>query len=157
MTDTEGLENLLQQGYRYALALSHNEEDAYDLVQTAYLKVLESQRPLVLSYLLRIIRNSFIDSKRREKTKLKWRRRGGQQTADFQPAGIEPVLARLLSNLKSRDREILFLAVVEGFTAKEIGQMLEMPRNTILTILSRTKKTLRDQLEEKSISDGRIG
>jgi len=149
MAYSEELEDLLNRGYRYSLALTHSEEDAFDLVQNAYLKIREGNKPLVISYLITTIRNLHIDQKRKQKTSLKWFNRTNHKESYTQQMGGEPILEKLLGKLKARDREILLLSVVEEFTAKEIGELLGMPRNTVLTILSRTKKKLKSQLIEK--------
>lgn len=149
MAYSKDLEDLLNRGYRYSLSLTHNEDLAFDLVQSAYLKICEENKPLIISYLIATIRNSFIDQKRKEKTKLKWLNSISFKKSYSLPHSVEPVLDRLLAKLKERDREILLLSIVEEYTAKEIGELLGMSRNTVLTILSRTKKKLKSQLEEK--------
>jgi len=149
MAYSEDLEDLLNRGFRYGLSLTHDEDLAFDLVQSAYLKICEENKPLIISYLITSIRNKFIDQKRKEKTKFKWLNSINFKKSSSQPNSVEPTLEKLLSKLKERDREILLLSVVEEYTAKEIGELLDMPRNTILTILSRTKKKLKSQLAEK--------
>lgn len=155
MAYSEDLEDLLNRGFRYGLSLSNNEEDAFDLVQNAYLKICEQNKPLVISYLITTIRNSYIDEKRKQKTKFKWLNSIRPKKSYSLPNSVEPTLEKLLSKLKDRDREILLLSVVEEFTAQEIAELLDMSRNTVLTILSRTKKKLKSQLAEKIIQNGR--
>lgn len=152
MAYSEELEDLLNRGFRYSLSLTKDEDRAFDLVQNAYLKICEENKPLIIAYLIRTIRNSFIDQKRKQATKFKWLKSIDLKKSYSPPNNVEPVLEKLLANLKERDREILLLSVVEEYTAKEIGELLAMPRNTILTILSRTKKKLKSQLEEKIIT-----
>lgn len=151
MAYSKDLEDLLNRGFRYSFSLTNNEEDAFDLVQNAYLKICEQNKPLTISYLITTIRNSFIDQKRKQKTKFKWLNSINFKKSYTQPNSVEPTLDKLIANLKERDREILLLSVVEEYTAKEIGELLDIPRNTVLTILSRTKKKLKSQLEEKII------
>ena len=69
----------LNRVYRYCLSLQHDAESAYDLMQTGlerYLRMEANRRESnetapskPLSYLFRIIRNAFIDQKRRHKGK----------------------------------------------------------------------------------------
>lgn len=149
MAYSKELEELLNRGYRYSLSLTHDEDLAFDLVQTAYLKITEEKKPLIPSYLIATIRNAFIDQKRKQKTKFKWLNSISLKKSYSPPNSVEPTLDKLLEKLKDRDREILLLSVVEEYTAQEIGELLDMPRNTVLTILSRTKKKLKSQLTEK--------
>ncbi len=149
MAGSAELKDLLDRGYRYALALTHHEDDAYDMVQEAYVKICEKNKPLIISYLIATIRNIHLDRKRKEKSRRKWFSFRIFPQIYVPKLRGEPVLERLLANLKERDREILMLAVVEEFTAQEIADLLDMPRGTVLTILSRTKKKLKSQLTER--------
>ncbi|MDN5210529.1 RNA polymerase sigma factor [Fulvivirgaceae bacterium BMA12] len=148
----EDLEDLLNRGYRYGFSLTNDEDQAFELLQNAYLKIRENNKPLIVPYLIRTIRNDYIDAKRKEKTKFKWFKNNRSTSGAYIPAnGVEPVLDRLLTELKDREREILLLSVVEEYTAKEIGELLGMPRNTVLSILSRTKKKLKLALNENYV------
>ena len=60
--DDESLGELLDAGYRYALALCHGESQAGDLVQEAWLSVLRAgKRTPSKAYLFRAIRSRHID------------------------------------------------------------------------------------------------
>ncbi len=142
------LNEMLNRGYRYALSLTNNKDDSFDLVQTSYLKLIEKNKPLIISYLITTIRNLFIDSKRKEKLKLNWIKKSTPKTSCQANYTTEPNLERILSELSDRDREILFLSILEEYTAQEISDLIKIPRGTILSILSRTKQKLKVQLNE---------
>lgn len=72
MTYSIELEKLLNRAYRYALSLTHNKDDAFDLVQNTYLKLVKKNKPLLISYFITTLRNQFIDDIRRDKLKLNW-------------------------------------------------------------------------------------
>ncbi|MEM7394707.1 MAG: sigma factor, partial [Verrucomicrobiota bacterium] len=56
----------LQAGYRYAVSLTHHHQDAEDLVQKAWLKIISGRRKIrTRSFLFKTIRNLFIDQIRR--------------------------------------------------------------------------------------------
>ncbi|MEQ9265672.1 MAG: RNA polymerase sigma factor [Balneolaceae bacterium] len=154
MADSDETDELLNRGYRYALSLTLHHDDAFDLVQDSYVKLVEKKKPLVISYLITTIRNQFIDEKRRHKVRLKWEKNLSDKDTSYEPGGeVEPVLERLLSTLEPKKREILFLAIVEEYTAQEISDLMSIPRGTVLSTLSRTKKKLQVELQEKSILD----
>ena len=46
------------------------------------------------------------------------------------------------------DREILYLWAVEEYSAAEIGHVLDVPRNTILSRVHRLRARLRDAFPE---------
>ena len=58
------------------------------------------------------------------------------------------VMRRALAGLSNEYREPLLLQVIGGFSCKEIGQLLELNTNTVLTRLFRARKTLREQLAD---------
>jgi len=66
------------------------------------------------------------------------------RTPEF--TGSEVVTA--LDSLPEEHRTVLLLGVVEGFTCKEIGQMLSIPIGTVMSRLSRARIGLRRKLTE---------
>jgi RNA polymerase sigma-70 factor (ECF subfamily) len=62
-----------------------------------------------------------------------------------------------LDRLSTEHRTILILAVVEGFTCKEIARMCALPIGTVMSRLSRARAELRkilvfSQQEERSVA-----
>lgn len=145
------LDELLNRGFRYALSLAHDEAVAEDLVQEACLKVLKARGPWHRGYLFPAIRNAFID---------RWRR--GQRiqmeslcATDPEGDATEPLsskdescladkdlIDRALSHLRPEEREVIYLASVEGYTAQELSDLLGKPRGTILSLIYRSKRKL---------------
>ena len=62
-------------------------------------------------------------------------------------------LDRAFAKLRPEERETMYLAVVEEYTAQEIADMTNRPRGTILSLMHRTRKKLRTILEKEQ---GRI-
>ncbi len=149
MNNSPELEEILNQGYRYAIVLTKNKDLAFDLVQDSYLKTLEVNAPLQLPYFIKVIKNKFLDAQRRKQVKKKWMEKSTVQLSVLQPNGVEPYLEKVINELPIKQREILILSVVEGFTAQEISDLMEIPRGTVLSILKRTKDKLRTQLNEQ--------
>ncbi|HUP46664.1 MAG TPA: RNA polymerase sigma factor [Thermoanaerobaculia bacterium] len=154
--DADG--DLLGCGYRYAYSLSHDAAEAEDLLQDACLAILGSGGRWERSYLFATIRNRFIDRYRRNRRILFLSLDSGDDAA----AGVvgenwrtgdvllSGQLDRALAILRAEEREALFLAVVEGYTADEIGQLTSRPRGTILSLLHRAKAKLRNLLSSES-------
>jgi len=150
----DGIDELLDAGYRYALSLTHDVTEAEDLVQDASLSLLASGGSWERSYFFATVRNRFIDRYRRSRKVLflALEHDDGEaaeppdftwETPDVLEIGL---LKQALGNLRTEEREALFLAVVEGYTAEEIGRMTDHPRGTILSLLHRAKKKLRELL-----------
>ncbi len=151
-----GFDELVDRVYRYALSLTHDSAAAEDLVQDACLAMLSNGAPWQRAYFLAAVRNRFIDQYRRNR-KVLFLAFEHDPSAKDNPVDTNwdgPDVLRngqldaALAKLKSDEREVLFLAVVEGYTAEEIGTMTARPRGTILSLLHRTKRKLRDLLEK---------
>ena len=137
---------LIQVGFRYALSLAHNEPDAEDLVQEAWLRLARRGGEMNRALLLRTVRNLFIDQYRRH------------QLVVFEPFDeknspepdfpeviddLEPALA----TLRPEEREALFLNAVEGYTAQEIAEFTGRPRGTVLSLIHRGKRKMAEVLK----------
>ena len=151
------LDDLLDRGFRYALSLSHDRSDAEDLVQDAAMALVAKGTTWEPSYLFATIRNRFIDHYRRGQCVSFVSLESDTTTAEAVPAfvadEIEPFdcleaahLHQALGRLRDDEREMLFLAVVEGFTAEEISRLTDRPRGTVLSLIFRAKRKLRGLL-----------
>ena len=128
----DSIDELLERGYRYAFSLAHDAIEAEDLLQDACLSILGSDGSWELSYLFATIRNRFMN----------W------DAPDVLQNGQ---LGRALGSLRPEEREALFLAVVEGYTAEEIANLTARPRGTVLSLLYRTKAKLRELLRKSQV------
>jgi len=138
----------MQDGFRYALSLTHDEHDARDLVQTAFLKLYRKKGGVESKALLiATIRNQFIDQRRRSKlivfTQEPERDREEAGTTTASPPGTAMDLEELLSRLRPEEREALYLNMVEGYSAREIAELTGQPRNTVLSLMHRGKERLK--------------
>ena len=153
--------------YRMALRLTGNAPDAEDLVQETYLRAFRSLHQFrpgtnLRAWLFRILMNSFINEYRRQS------RRPANTSledldefslyhqmleSDFQPSVAQPeqeVLARLseesvleaLDELPVEFRQVVLLADVEGFSYKEIAEVLRIPIGTVMSRLHRGRRRL---------------
>ena len=141
-------EELLQRGFRYALSLTHDESGAEDLLQDAFVAILRRNGPRTLPYLITTIRHRFIDLYRRERLVV-------MQSLDETPEdelGLDAPdksidaahLDAALATLRPQEREALYLAAVEDYTAQEIADLTGRPRGTILSLIHRARGKLRD-------------
>jgi RNA polymerase sigma-70 factor (ECF subfamily) len=139
--------------YRYALGLCHNHDQAQDLVQETFLRAWRAQEGLrstkaARAWLYKILRNENA-------------RRYERQRPDVRdPYLLPPVpyrgydtsteafaLRRALCQLDLEYREPLLLQVIGGFSCREIGEMLGLKVNTVLTRLFRARQALRQHLD----------
>ncbi len=64
---------------------------------------------------------------------------------------IKEILESALESLTSRERITITLSHLHGKKHREIAELLNMPLNTVSTIISRTKQRLRGKLKERGI------
>jgi RNA polymerase sigma-70 factor (ECF subfamily) len=153
---------LFEQLYNFAHWLTQDREEAEDLVQETYAKALKGFSSFRLgtnfrAWMYRILRNTFLTSR----TGLK-----ATMTIPLDPDKDGPELAvehetpeTLLFERSNRDllqsaidelpvyfREILLLCEVEEMSYQEISETLSIPIGTVMSRLSRARKTLRDRL-----------
>jgi len=150
----------LNQLYRYCYSLTVHKEDAYDLLQTSLEKYLKHQNqqetaPQSASYLRRIIRNQFIDNARRAKCVPfeSLTDENEASTIDIQPLDNLFINAERVDQiwelLNTSEREIVFLWAIEGYTAKEISEEINVPRGTVLSKIHRLRQKVQKTLEIK--------
>ncbi len=156
----ESIDALLERGYRYAFSLAHDAIEAEDLLQDACLSILGSDGSWEPSYLFATIRNRFIDRYRRNRKILFLSLENEEQASevDHEDSNWDAPdvlqngqLDRALGSLRPEEREALFLAVVEGYTAEEIAKLTARPRGTVLSLLYRAKGKLRDLLRKSQV------
>jgi len=159
--------------YGAALRMTRNPSDAEDLVQETYLKAYRAfgsfeEGTNLKSWLYKILTNTFINSYRARRrrpveTELDegedlylYRRLGGLEAATMGRSAEDTVLDRLsepevkaaVESLPEAFRLAVVLADVEGFSYKEIAEILDVPIGTVMSRLHRGRKALQKALHE---------
>lgn len=155
----DDLDDLIQRAYGFALSLTHNPARAEDLVQDAWVSVLKAGGPLRRGYVFTTIRNRFIDLHRRESRLETQPLDGSEQAGDTtdprsrsngdSACFTDGPVGNALGRLRSEERTVLYLSAVEDYTAREIADLLEKPRGTVLSLIHRTRQKLRAMLNGK--------
>jgi RNA polymerase sigma-70 factor (ECF subfamily) len=155
---------LFDQLYNFAHWLTQNRDDAEDLVQETYVKALKGFSSFQLgtnfrAWIYRILRNTFLTSRKGLKVTMTVPLDFDEEEEVLEPA-IEHdtpetlLLARLnheslqsaIDELPVHFREILLLCEVEEMSYQEISDTLAVPIGTVMSRLSRARRTLRNQL-----------
>lgn len=138
--------------YRYAMGLCHNRDTAEDLVQETFLRAWRAHRDLrdgkaLRAWLYTILRN--------ENARLYERQRPEVHdpftlpevaVRGYDTSAEAFATRRALARLHPDYRDPLLLQVIGGFSCRDIGEMLGLKANTVLTRLFRARKALREQL-----------
>lgn len=167
----------VDQLYAAALRMARNRADAEDLVQEAYLKAFAAFHQYtpgtnLKAWLYRILTNTYINIYRK-------RQREPQQAnsdtvEDWQlaaasshdsrglPSAENEALARLpdsdikeaLASIPEDFRMAVYYSDVEGFSYKEIAEIMDIPLGTVMSRLHRGRKLLRDRLTDYAAERG---
>jgi RNA polymerase sigma-70 factor, ECF subfamily len=158
---------LFDQLYNFAHWLTQNREEAEDLVQETYAKALKGFSSFQTgtnfrAWIYRILRNTFLTSR----TGLK---AAATVPIEDEAEGIELAvesetpesiffsrfdtdrLQAAIDELPVHFREVLLLCEVEEMSYQEISETLSVPIGTVMSRLSRARKTLRARLASQQL------
>src|SRR6266446_3219749 len=156
--------------YRTALRMTRSEADAEDLVQETYIKALRFREQFtpgtnLKAWLFRILTNTFINTYRRRQTQpeftelddvdefslykrmsdLRTSSSAGNPETEFLYGLVDSEVKDALTELPEKFRSVVLLDV-EGFSYKEIAEMLDIPIGTVMSRLHRGRKFLQKRL-----------
>ena len=146
----------MRRAYAVARAICATHEDAEDAVQDGFLhayRALERFRPeqAFAAWLNRIVANAALDIGRRRKVRDADALPETLSVPAFDPSERSELRRRLgtaLGVLPDRQRSVLVLHDVEGYTHGEIGSMLGIPEGTARSDLHHARASLRERLRD---------
>ena len=168
--------------YSAALRMTRNPADAEDLLQETYLKAYRSFATFqdgtnLKAWLYRILTNTYINAYRAKKRRPEqtdvedvedlylYHRLGGLEAAAAGRSAEEEVLERFtddevkaaLESLPDNFRMAVLLADVEGFSYKEIAEIMDVPIGTVMSRLHRGRRALQKALHDFGMDHGLVG
>jgi len=154
--------------YNIAVKITRNEDDAQDLVQETFLRAFrffDKYEPGTncKAWLYRILKNTFINHYRQqhrrpnvvdfesiEETQEAQVKHTGRKPGDPEENLINSMLRgdvrTALDKLPADYREALFLSLVEGFSYREIAEMVGCPIGTVMSRIHRARKLMQREL-----------
>ena len=149
--------------YRYAYWICHDPDIAQDLVQETCLRAWKSLDSLLddksaKGWLFTILRRE--NARRFERKQHPLVDIDDHEVADSSDLNQEmdsELLIRKISTLSDEYKEPLLLQLIAGFSAEEIGQQLDLNKNTVLTRLFRAKNLLKSSLTSVTTSEASHG
>jgi RNA polymerase sigma-70 factor (ECF subfamily) len=154
--DPERLGDHLDRLYRAAWALCGSREEAEDLVQDTYIRVLARPRFLRreedLAYLLRALRNTFLAGRRslRARSVHVPLEEEGERASGVGPADAleQRRVYGAIADLQADFRDALVAVDVAGLSYVEAAQALRVPEGTLTSRLARARAQVADALSE---------
>jgi RNA polymerase sigma-70 factor, ECF subfamily len=170
---------LLPSLYGAALRMTRNPADAEDLVQETYLRAFRGfagfqEGTNLKAWLYRILTNSFINTYRKRQREPQtvegpddvdeWYLFDRLGARNVETSAEDEVLDRLpdddvkqaLESLQENFRLPVLLADVEGFSYKEIAEIMDTPIGTVMSRLHRGRKALEKALWETARERGLV-
>jgi RNA polymerase sigma-70 factor (ECF subfamily) len=137
--------------YRFILKNLRHEEDARDVVQTAFEKLWRSREEVEVikskSYLFTIAYHQMIDHLRKAK-RVQLRAEFGENTrfSDRPAYSVKKVLEEALGRLSDTQRSLVLLKDYEGYSYEEIGQITGLNASQVKVYLHRARLQLKNYL-----------
>ena len=170
---------LLDTIYAGALRMTRKPADAEDLLQETFAKAYRSFHQFnegtnLKAWIFRILTNTYINIYRKnqrgpaidpteqiEDWQMAAEARhtsGGLRSAEAEALDLLPntVINDALAQVPEDFRNAVYLADVEGFSYKEISEIMGVPTGTVMSRLHRGRKALRVLLEDYAIENGYI-
>jgi RNA polymerase sigma-70 factor (ECF subfamily) len=157
--DPDALGDHVDRLYRAAWALCGRREDAEDLVQDTYARVLAKPRLLRseddLAYLLRVLRNTHVSRLRSAARRPVSERplhdgdaAGPRDASDPEVVLVARELFAMIAALPAAQRDALVAIDVAGLSYREAGRALRVKEATVASRLHRARGALAEQLRE---------
>jgi len=140
--------------YRFILKNLRHEEDARDIVQTAFEKLWRNRESVESdkskSYLFTVAYNQMIDHIRKHKRiQLKDEFREEVRVEHKPVNNLRKALMEALDRLNETQRSLVMLKDYEGYSYEEIGKITGLNESQVKVYLHRARLTLRNYLVSK--------
>lgn len=150
--------------YHFARYLCHDAALAEDLMQDAFARALDAEASFITgtnlkAWLFRILRNVYLDGRRRERRNPVSLREDDDEPAaaevwlrgDIEIDRLRGLVARDIEHALGRlseDARAVILLDLEGFTETELASVLDVAVGTVKSRLARARAVLREALQE---------
>ena len=137
--------------YRFILKNLRHEEDARDVVQTAFEKLWRNRQEVdglkSKSYLFTVAYNQMIDHIRKVKRiQLKEEFNEESRISNRPAHNLKAVLQEALSRLSETQKSLVMLKDYEGYSYEEIGRIMNLSESQVKVYLHRARLQLKEYI-----------
>lgn len=137
--------------YRFIVKNLRHEEDARDIVQTAFEKLWRNREQVendkAKSYLFTVGYNQMIDHIRKHKRVQLTEEFGeGNKTTHQQHSNLKKTLMDALNKLNETQKSLVMLKDYEGYSYEEIGRIMDLNESQVKVYLHRARIILKNYL-----------
>lgn len=133
--------------YRFVLKMVKDESSAQDVVQDAYERLWVNRKKVepekAKAYLFKIAHNLVIDRKRKEKRET-MSGEVPEQGVESDPHDLKAILDEALGRIPPHFKSVILLRDYEGYSYKEIGEILEMSEAQVKINIYRARVALKE-------------
>jgi RNA polymerase sigma-70 factor (ECF subfamily) len=156
--------------YRVAYSVVRHAEDAEDVVQETYIRVLRHAGKLqeirdARVWLIRIAWNLSLDRKRRRKTftleddstlfMQQLPSRDLPADKAFAATQGHARLLRMMDSLPAKERQVLLLSAMQELSTVEIAEVLKTTESTVRSRLFRARQRMREKIDAEKMDAGK--
>ena len=154
MTDqayNDCVDNFADGVYRFIVKNIRHQEDAQDIVQSAFEKLWMNRAQVVpekaKSYLFTVAYHQMIDHIRKSnKMNLVDETALPQQSITQEDTELKQVLLRAVNELNPTQKSLVLLKDYEGYSYQEIGEIMNLSESQVKVYLHRARLILKDKL-----------
>ena len=144
--------------FRYAKSFVNDINEAEDIVQDVFLKIWDKRQDLkkinnIEAWSMTITRNLSLDKVKRRKLTFVGHESNsieasGQETPEdtVERSEIVHEMHALINSLSEKQKQVVFLRDIEGYSYQEIGDMMGLDLNLVKITLFRARENLRKKL-----------
>lgn len=138
----------------YCTALTHRRSTAEDLVQETYLRAIthwedfqDLSRSQSRAWLYKTARNLVIDQSRKQSHETPVEEEQ-LALASFEEDLSQAAVAQLIERLPEGEKALFTMRYFEGYNARELGEIFDLPSATVRSRLASAKRRLREWINE---------
>jgi RNA polymerase sigma-70 factor (ECF subfamily) len=145
--------------YSFLVKLGSQNEDIKDVIQQTFVKLWERRADLneelsLQSYLITIAKNDIYNSIKKRLTEKKYLIALPETDEQvLQPGEIRDLLQHILLELPGKRREVFTMSRVEGYSNKEIAEMLNITKSTVENHINHSTKQVKGILKRLGLSE----